>query len=451
MKSLHYRGARHGRRDGQALVLFLFFSIVLILFVGLGIDLGFAYITKAQLSKALDAASLAAVSNYSGADKGAAANLIAQNTFWANYATNGVSGRATGGAQVTPHGTFSTDANGNLIYSNTASAKINTFFIGLLPQWKTLTVGDTAVSTRYRVVMSLVLDRSGSMAPDCGGVCNGCSDGGTYLPPAVSQFISIFDETLDQAALVTFASSASNDVVMTHQFKTGTPNINSAVARINGTPAINLWTGGTCSIAGLTNALVINNSVIAPTSVKVVVFFTDGLADTSQGVFNGHALNFGRYLPPPPGCLIPATEFYLTNAPETSLGQNTTACTDTAGKPATCTAPGVSLTGVTQFTSSVDGKLHNFDFLDITADATNRCVLIANQMRAASNYVYAVGLNTQTIGGPNLETLQEIANDPASGKFDDTQPVGAAFLSNGNDLTEVFQQVAADIILRLVQ
>jgi len=449
MKSSHNQTPRHAREDGQVLMLFLLFSIVLILFVGLGIDLGFAYITKAQLSKALDAASLAAVSNYSGADNGKAANVIAQNTFWANYATNGVSGRGIG--KVTPVGTFARDANGNLIYTNTASATINTFFIGLLPQWRTLTVGDTAVSTRYRVVMSLVLDRSGSMSPSCGGVCNGCSDGGAYLPPAVSQFISIFDETLDQAALVTFASSASNDVVMTHQFKTGNPNINGAVARIN-TPANNLWSGGTCSIAGLTNALIINNSVIAPTSVKVVVFFTDGLADMSQGVFNGNALNFGRWLPPPPGCPTPLTEFYLTNAPETYAGQSTTtACTDTPGKPATCTAPGVSLTGVTQFTSSVDKKLHNFDFLDITADATNRCVLIADQMRAASNYVYAVGLNTTTIGAPTIELLQEIANDPGSGRFDNTQPVGAAFISNGTDLTEVFQQVAADIILRLVQ
>ena len=30
-------------------------------------------------------------------------------------------------------------------------------------------------------------------------------------------------------------------------------------------------------------------------------------------------------------------------------------------------------------------------------------------------------------------------------------PVGAAFVSSGNDLSSVFQQVAADIILRLVQ
>ncbi len=61
MKSPRFHSARYGHNDGQALILFLFFSIVLILFVGLGLDLGFAYVTKAQLSKAIDAASLAAV------------------------------------------------------------------------------------------------------------------------------------------------------------------------------------------------------------------------------------------------------------------------------------------------------------------------------------------------------------------------------------------------------
>ena len=74
-----------------------------------------------------------------------------------------------------------------------------------------------------------------------------------------------------------------------------------------------------------------------------------------------------------------------------------------------------------------------------------------NQMRASSNYVYAVGLSAPGALGPlTLGTLQEIANDPASPKFDQTQPVGAAFLSTGQDLSQVFQQVAADIILRLV-
>ena len=47
------------REKGQTLLMFVFFMVVLIVFIGLGIDLGFAYITKAELSKGVDAAALA--------------------------------------------------------------------------------------------------------------------------------------------------------------------------------------------------------------------------------------------------------------------------------------------------------------------------------------------------------------------------------------------------------
>src|ERR1035437_6754206 len=228
MKSLPCRSARCGRNDGQVLVLFLLFSVVLILFVGLGLDLGFAYITKAQLSKALDASSLAAVSNYSSADaNNTKAIAIANATFYANYGSNGVSGRATGQVKVTPVGNFTTDAaTGVLTYTNSASTTINTYFLGVIPQWKTLTVGDTAVATRAPVVMTLVLDRSGSMDPFIPlVVCGDVTEGGKYLAGAATQFINIFDETLDQAAVVSFATIATTDLPMTKTFKTGAKNV----------------------------------------------------------------------------------------------------------------------------------------------------------------------------------------------------------------------------------
>jgi len=459
MKLSHIRSSRHAREDGQVLMLFGLFSLVLILFVGLGIDLGFAYITKAQLSKAMDAATLAAVSNYSGADKGAAANLIAENTFWLNYATNGVSGRATGLAKVTPVGTFSTDANSNLIYSNTVSATINTFLIGLLPQWKTLTVGDTAVASRAPVVMTLVIDRSGSMDP--GGAIGNCSpwsDGGTYLPAALNQFISNFAAPLDRAALVTFATSSSNDVVMTTPPNGGFKTlINSAITRINGTKFSNLWAGHTCTMAGLTNALNIQNSVnVAPNYIKVVVLFTDGQANTITRKFTtttpagGVTLSFGGNDPIGVGCQgpNPGALFFRTNLAETATAQWTSLFNNNGcGNPASFTVDGTNVSAGTTYTDLTGS--HFYCASSITEDATNRCVLIANQMRASSNYVYAVGLSASE-APPTIDMLQQVANDPDSSTFDPTQPVGAAFISSGQDLTEVFQQVAADIILRLV-
>ena len=454
MKSPHYRGARYGRNDGQVLVLFLFFSVVLILFVGLGLDLGFAYITKAQLSKALDASSLAAVSNYSGTDAkngSPIANGIAKSTFWANYGSNGLSGRATTG-QVTPVGFFTADATtGVLTYTNTASTTIHTYFLGVIPQWKTLTVGDTAVATRAPVVMTLVLDRTGSMDPNgpTPAICASQTQGGKYLPGAVKDFINIFDEGLDRAALVSFASSSANDVKMTAKgglFK------NSIISTVSGFT----WAGGTCSIAGLTNALVIQDGVnFVSNVVKAVVFFTDGRANMSQGVFNRVPYNFGGIDPIQASCppfADPGAFFYLTNTAENA--QNTSVCDNNGncgGVPTCGRRSGLTIPNST-FTNA-NGIEKNFCASWITEDATNRCVLIANQMRASGNYVYAVGLTAgvNPFAPPLVETLQQIANDPDSSKFDPTLPVGAAFLSHGEDLTEVFKQVAADIILRLVQ
>ena len=57
--------------------------------------------------------------------------------------------------------TYSFDPNNNTLVNVTATAKINTSFIGLLPAFKTLNVSATAQGKAARVEMTLVLDRSG--------------------------------------------------------------------------------------------------------------------------------------------------------------------------------------------------------------------------------------------------------------------------------------------------
>ena len=66
-----------------------------------------------------------------------------------------------------------------------ATTTINTFFARILPSLQTLTVSDTAQSTRANVMMTLVLDHSGSMNK------NG---GAQALPPAVIDFLSYFSD-----------------------------------------------------------------------------------------------------------------------------------------------------------------------------------------------------------------------------------------------------------------
>jgi hypothetical protein len=239
---------------------------------------------------------------------------------------------------------------------------------------------------------------------------------------------------------------------MTHSFKTGTPNVMGTINRINGTTK--LWAGGTCSMAGLTNALVIQNSVNTPNAVHVVVFFTDGRANMILGNFNGIPLNFGGQDPIQVGCsgVRPGAGFWRTNAAETVNGQGNSACSVDCGVKLNCTISGTTLPKVDNYTDLTGNHLFCADL--VTLDATNRCALLAKQLRtsAVSNYVYTVGLAAAgATAPPTIQLLQIMANDPSSPVFDQTQPVGAAFLSDGNDLTEVFQQVASDIILRLIQ
>jgi Flp pilus assembly protein TadG len=460
MKSPTHQRAQRGNKDGQALILFTLFLLVLILFVGLGIDLGFAYITKAQLSKAIDAATLAGVSNYQQSDSGAAARTNALNTFYANYATNGVTGRAAAGAKVTPTVTFGLDANNNRTITVQASATINTYFLRALSvlgdtQWKTLTVGDSASATRSKVVMTLVLDTSLSMDPTCDadyGNCPWCSEGGLYLPNAVTQFINIFDDKVDRAAVVSFGTVPEINVAMN---TLGSPFKANVISFVNTLKNSSGYAGYTFSPGGLTNALVINNAVNDSTAIKVVVFFTDGQPNAVESVLTNNTASI------PTPCLTgshtnwiyagfdsgnPCFQspevlfFFPPNVDSTELNS-------------VCTQPGSCCggTGVLNEFRSWDGTLKTFTEANVVAESTNRCILISNQMRANSNYVYAVGLNNGAIGAPALDLLQEVANDPNSPTYNASLPVGAALISNGNDLTQVFQQIASDIILRLIQ
>src|SRR5437773_10073053 len=130
MSLFHRRAARLRRDRGQTLLLFVFFMVALILFVGLGIDVGFAYVTRASLSKAVDAASLTGARTLSVP--------LAKAAFHANYPQ---SGRDV--ADPVPEVTFSKDEDNNTLINVSATATISTYFIRILPLWTTLTVSSS--------------------------------------------------------------------------------------------------------------------------------------------------------------------------------------------------------------------------------------------------------------------------------------------------------------------
>src|SRR3979411_2406261 len=68
------------RQDGFALIYMAATLTVLLLFTGVAVDTGRAYVVKAQLSKAVDGAALAAARNLNGGDpQGEAAKIYRAN------------------------------------------------------------------------------------------------------------------------------------------------------------------------------------------------------------------------------------------------------------------------------------------------------------------------------------------------------------------------------------
>ncbi len=446
-----FRGRKTGSGEsGQILPMFAVFLVVMILFVALAVDLGYAYVTKANLSKAIDAAALRGMLNISKGTAQAAA--IAQSVFQANYQT---SGRDHGGTLPVPTVTFTPNppVAGQLTQINvSATTSINTFFARILPSLQTLTVSDTAQSTRANVMMTLVLDRSGSMN-DNGGA--------QALPPAVTTFLSYFSDTLDQAAVTTFSSDARLDLAMERPFISDVTNV------VNG--LVGNFGGGTYSQGGLDNAAnqLCNWAVpgtypyaggcpVVANTTKVVVFFTDGWANTNYDALNNQP--GGRGCPATPvyygGCAWPEAQVGWCSGPN---NPPYVSMWDSSGRSVNGCAP-------SKFPAQMPGNPGTLNSnqdaeTNVPNEAMYRAMTWASAMRAQGVIVYTVGLGDK-ISQP---FLQQMANDPSGAAFEgysynSAQPQGiAAFAvdcpgpSCSSELNQAFQTVATDILLKITK
>jgi Flp pilus assembly protein TadG len=420
-------GRRLQQERGQTLLLFILFMIVLFLFVGLGIDFGFAYISKAKLSKAVDAACLAGMRNLAQGQTQAA--LVASNAIAANY---GSSGRDV--APPTPQITFSV-VNGNTVIDVKASVDINTFFLRALPampfysgaSWKTLTVGSSAEATRAKLIMTLVLDVSGSMDPSraprsLGGDGTG-SGGGIYLPNAVTTFINNFDDTNDVVAMVKFSTIQANVIFGGSPPQPIQPFKQKIINAVNAFT----WNGATFSQGGLTNGLVLENNATLQSGqnyIKVVVFATDGLANVVQDDLNcppTTLVNFGGY----------------------DSGTGVGLFDPTTGNSISC--------GASSFTPADPSDGTALVRANVSQDAEYRAVQVADDMRAGKIIVYSIGVGS----GINLQFLRQVANDPAlagTAGYTATSYDGEAVVANDvSQLAPVFQTIASKILLRLTK
>ncbi len=403
---------------GQILLLLAVMLPALLLLMGVAVDLGLAYVTRTTLAKASDAAALAGLRNINQGT--AQATAIAQTAFNLNYPT--IPGRDFSAPVVTVG--LTTDASGNTIATVNATATINTYFLRVLPQFKTLTVSSNTVATRPKLIMSLVLDRSGSMT------LNG---GQQALPPAVATFLSFFDDNTDQVAEVSFSTTATVDVSMRSNF---TSAINNAVGSM-------VFAGTTFSQSGLLNGQTQIISTPIPAGQNVVeaaVFFTDGWANTVNDNLNCPVvtnLNYG-------GC---SQLEYNAGWCNGDIGFYAPGSANSVGwyNPSNGTYAGC---GATTFPSQQTGTMQPMTMINVGNEAMYRAVQVANSMRTQNIAVYAVGLGNK-ISEP---FLQQIANDPASSTFNPNQPIGSAvFAPSASQLDAAFQTIASKILLRISQ
>jgi hypothetical protein len=267
---------------------------------------------------------------------------------------------------------------------------------------------------RNHVVMSLVLDRSGSMLND-GGYAT--------LAPAVSNFISSFDDGYDYAAQVSYSSAASVDVPMGQPFIS---NIETAAAALS-------FGGYTCSDQGLTNALAENNAVTLQPGenvAKVIVFFTDGMANTFNYVFNCGARNIDYNI---------------------DLWDPATGNLENSG----CTVPPL-LSSINPSTGgTTSNEVNTNGCVEMRDEAEDRAERIAYLARSQGITIYCIGLGNPASPGecsgafPVLDPvfLQNIANTPDSETYDSNQPVGLSVVAtNAAQLNALFQTIAQQLL-----
>jgi len=199
--------------------------------------------------------------------------------------------------------------------------------------------------------------------------------------------------------------------------------------------------GWTCSDEGLTNGLaqIENTPTVAGENViKVMVFFTDGVANTFNYVFDcgSRDINYNDDLFDPAtgnssstGCNIPAKLFSISplNGTLTSNAVDTSSC----------------------------DAMHT--------EAQNRAEWIAWLFRNQSqkNIIYSIGMGTPGASGEcpsgnfpvlNPAFLEAVANTTNSATYNSSQQAGDfAIAADSGQLEQVFQTIASKILLRLTK
>ncbi len=385
----------HNRR-GAVLVFVALGSVALLGLSGLALDGGLSYLTRARLSRAVDAASLAAARTLRQGQK------AAQDEAFAVAAANGVV--LGGSTQLTIQ--FGTNAKLQQTVLMRASRTIPMLFSRVLGRTE-MTIAALAEATVPPIDMALVVDRSGSMQTQ-----NAWDD----LQLAVKDFVKLFDDKIDQMGMTSFQIRANDEVLLAHNF---TAPITASISAMNSAGDTNTGEGLTL---GLGHFKLVN---VRPGAAKVAVFFTDGRPTAFRGMVGGQ----DRVL---------AVNTIDDNKVRGYFDNPNSIPMNALAKPTGCAGAATCFGVWTEAT--------------VRSQARANGLAAANALRAAGVYVYTIALGnlgaTNPLLQPDLAYLQQIAN--VNHQTHPTQPAGLSYFApTAAELDDVFQALAKDLLVRL--
>jgi Flp pilus assembly protein TadG len=255
------------KNDGFTLVYMAVTLTVLLLGTGIAVDSGRAYVVKAQLTKAVDGAALAAARSLNSGSPQAAATRVFKANFPNQYLGT-LPGDPTTAANFFAS---STDpASGTNTVTVTATAVLPTTFMQL-GNIMTVTVGATGEATRRMVDLSLVIDVSSSIGVRW-----------PFVRDAARTFIDSFDPVHDRLSLITFSNGAQLIDAMPAGRGFDKPKLISDVPQ-------NLPGGSTLMVEGLYRGWDELRTVPsgAQSGLRIIVLFTDGASNGVPGDYDG--------------------------------------------------------------------------------------------------------------------------------------------------------------------
>jgi Flp pilus assembly protein TadG len=484
--------ARKRSERGVTLVVFTIVTAFIMLpMAGLAIDVSIQYWIKAKLSSAVDAASLAAARSLSvgltTAAQQSSAISVGQQYFAANFPSGILGATLVAGS---PNITLASTSLHVRTVTTVAQVSAPLYFLRLLHvQSGVITASGQA--TRKDANIILVLDRSGSM--------NNSSNSCSALVSSVQFFTTQFVDGRDQIGLVTYSTSANVDYNPKLYFKSGSPTINSVINTL-------VCAGATSTAQALTLAYKEIKTVNEPGALNVILFFTDGGANSVVATYPIKRLADMRYdyanyttltSTPASSCSAALTSLYglytdfsasLNPTGPTGGVLNVTplAINQGSSTPPVVAAPGCSFTqpgaygtwgapegradvayiplldsfgNATTGYKPVDlfpsgyvyaGQIRPDTPIGIRYAAMNAADSIAQKIRAdtTSNIVtYSIGLSGNEPIPMDTDFLERIANDERASNYNPGQPQGTFMLATDNaSLADAFNAIASQIL-----